>query len=206
MTDSTGIPMGDRRDRLRSSPERRSRRALGPRSLGRPAPSRGRIADHQRARRVSAKRLPLFLPARRQRPFQLFQHERLVRAPFKKHLDNVWRQQSQPQDPADVALRDVLSVANVADGGVDALVEHSLPAPRPRERLQKCAVGLRFRVRGKFAPVRRHDALTTAAALEPHRIDTTSVLPSSRLSMLLIMPPSSRPAAARRRGSPNRRP
>ena len=35
-------------------------------------------------------------------------------------LDDVLRQEREPQDPAGVALRDVLGVADLADRGVDA--------------------------------------------------------------------------------------
>jgi hypothetical protein len=36
---------------------------------------------------------PLLLPARRQRPLQLLQHQRLIGRPGEDSLDEVWRQQ-----------------------------------------------------------------------------------------------------------------
>jgi hypothetical protein len=60
-------------------------------------------------------------------------------------------------------------VADLANGTVDAVVEHPLPAPSPDERFDQRAIRLRFRGRRDLAAVRRHDALTTASALEAHR-------------------------------------
>jgi hypothetical protein len=74
--------------------------------------------------------LLLLLPARWQRLFQLLQHQRLIGTARQDRLDDVRSQQREPQDPADVALRDVLGVSDLADRGVDALIEHALPGPR----------------------------------------------------------------------------
>ena len=52
-------------------------------------------------------------------------------------LHYVRRQNRQPQDAAHVALGDVLGIADLAHRGVDAFIEHSLPPPRPRERLDQ---------------------------------------------------------------------
>src|ERR671919_693267 len=87
---------------------------------------------HRGSPGARAQRFALFLPARRQRPLQLLQHERLIRPPFRDHLDDVWRQQSQPQNPAYVALGDALRLPDIADGAVRSLIEHALPAPCPR--------------------------------------------------------------------------
>jgi Transposase DDE domain group 1 len=47
-------------------------------------------------------------------------------------LHDIGRKQGQPQDPTDVALGDVLGVADLADRGVYAVVQHALPPPRAR--------------------------------------------------------------------------
>jgi hypothetical protein len=70
-----------------------------------------------------------------QRPLQPLQHQRLIRPPREDRVDDVRRKQRQPQDPAHVALRDVLGVADLTDGCVDALIKHALPPPRLRQRL-----------------------------------------------------------------------
>src|ERR671911_969348 len=44
--------------------------------------------------------------------------------------------QPGPITASHVALRDVLGVADVADRGVHAVIEHALPSPPPRKRLQ----------------------------------------------------------------------
>jgi hypothetical protein len=62
-------------------------------------------------------RQTLLLPARRQRPLQLLQHQRLVRTSREDLIDDVERQQRQPQDPADIALRDVRHVGQAANEG-----------------------------------------------------------------------------------------
>jgi hypothetical protein len=59
---------------------------------------------------------PLLFPARWQRPLQAFQHQPGIRSPREDRLEEVRRQHRQTQDPADVALRDVLGVADLADG------------------------------------------------------------------------------------------
>jgi hypothetical protein len=63
---------------------------------------------------------PLLLPTRRQRPLELLQHERLIGPAPQNHLHDVGREQGQPKDPAHVALRDVLGVADLADLSRDA--------------------------------------------------------------------------------------
>src|SRR5918995_6620573 len=80
-------------------------------------------------------RQTLLLPARRQRTLQLLQYQRLIRRASDDRLHDLGRQQRQPQDSADIALGDVLRVADLTDRGVDALIEHPLPSPRPCERL-----------------------------------------------------------------------
>jgi hypothetical protein len=67
---------------------------------------------------LNAELLPLLIPICRQRPLQLLQHQRLVCLPREDRLHEVRRQQRQPQDPAHVALRDVLGIADLADGRV----------------------------------------------------------------------------------------
>jgi hypothetical protein len=66
---------------------------------------------------------PLLLATRRQRPLQLVQNHALIRPSRKNRLDDVGRQQRQPQDPAHVALRDFLGVADLADRGADAGIQ-----------------------------------------------------------------------------------
>jgi hypothetical protein len=83
-----------------------------------------------------------------------FKQQRFLLPALQDLLHDVGCQEREAQDSADVALGDFLGVADVADGGVDALVEHALPAPCPGERLQKCAVRLRFRGRHDRATVR----------------------------------------------------
>jgi hypothetical protein len=65
----------------------------------------------------------LLRPARRQRSFQLLQHQRLIRPRSENRLEDIRRQQRQLQDPAQLALRDVLGVADLADRGVDTVIE-----------------------------------------------------------------------------------
>jgi Xaa-Pro dipeptidase len=60
----------------------------------------------------SPKVYALLLPVCRQRPLQLLQNDALIRPPRKDCVDDVRGQQRQPQDPADLALRDVLVVAD----------------------------------------------------------------------------------------------
>jgi hypothetical protein len=43
---------------------------------------------------------PAGAPPRRQRPFQLLQHHALIRPPREDRLDNLGREQRQPEDPA----------------------------------------------------------------------------------------------------------
>jgi hypothetical protein len=100
---------------------------------------------------VIKKPAPLLLPICRQRPLELLQHWRLIRPPFKNRFDDVRRQQRQPQDPADRALVDSLGVADLADGGVDAFIQHPLPSPRTRQRLDQRPVGCGFDA-GTIAP------------------------------------------------------
>jgi hypothetical protein len=95
--------------------------------------------------RLPAEATALLFPARRKWSLQLLQDQALIRAAREDLLDDVGRQHCQSQDPANVALRDILGVADLADGGVDALVQQSLPTPRPCPRLYQCAIGLRFR-------------------------------------------------------------
>jgi hypothetical protein len=110
----------------------------------------------------------LFCPVSRQRPLQPFEHQRLLRCPREDRLDDVGRQQRQPENTTHVALRDVFGVADLADCGLDAVIEHPLPSPCPRKRLDEGAVRLRLRDRRKLAAVRGYDALAAAAALESH--------------------------------------
>jgi hypothetical protein len=67
--------------------------------LCRELPPYGRLAGTQ-------ERQTLLLPGHRQPPLELLQHERLIRRLFENSLDDVRRQQGQPQDPADIALVD----------------------------------------------------------------------------------------------------
>jgi hypothetical protein len=86
--------------------------------------------------------------------------------------------QPGPITVSDVALGDVLGIADLAHGGVDPLIEHPLPPPRPRERLDQGAVGLRLRGRRELAAVRRYDPLAPIAAMTlKERDDTSSALP-----------------------------
>jgi Transposase, Mutator family len=93
----------------------------------------------------------------------------LIRAPREDRLHDIGRKQGQPQDPAHVALRDVLGVADLADRGMDALIKHPLPPPRARECFDQRAVGQGFGCRRDRAAVRCYYALPAPAALEPHR-------------------------------------
>ncbi len=47
---------------------------------------------------------------------------------IQNHLDNVARQQRQPQHTADVVLVDLLGVSDLANGGVVAALQHVAPA------------------------------------------------------------------------------
>src|SRR5918996_824176 len=77
--------------------------------------------------------------------------------------------QPGPITASHIAFRDVLGVADLAYGRVDALIKHPLPTPCPRERLQERAVWLGLRAWRKLTTVRCHDALAATAALEAHR-------------------------------------
>ena len=56
-------------------------------------------------RRRAAQSRSLLLPPHRQRPLQPLQHHPLVRPPAEDRLDDVRRQQRQPQDAADISPR-----------------------------------------------------------------------------------------------------
>jgi EAL domain len=58
----------------------------------------------------------------------------------------------------------ILGVANLTARGVHAVVKHPLPAPRPRERFEQRAVGLRLGGGRDLARIRRDDALAAALA------------------------------------------
>ena len=147
--------------------------------------------------------LPLLIPARRQPPFQFLKHQRLPRPPLKNRFDNIGCQERQPQDAAHIRFPDPLRFRDLGHRTIHALIEHALPPPSPRQRLDECAVGLWLRAWRKLTAIRRDDALTTAAALECMGMRTTNVVPSSLVSMSGIMPPSFRLAvAARLSGSP----
>jgi hypothetical protein len=81
---------------------------------------------------LPAEVVALLLPSRWQRTLQLLQHHPLIRPPRKDRLNNVRRQQRQPQEPAHVTLGDVLGIADLAHRRIDALVQQPLPPPRPR--------------------------------------------------------------------------
>jgi hypothetical protein len=107
----------------------------------------------------------LLFPARRKWSLQLLQDQALIRAAREDRLDDIGRQQGQSEDPANVAFRDVLGIADIADRRVDSF-EHPLPPPRARERLDQCSVQLRLRGRHDFAAVRGDHALAAASAME----------------------------------------
>jgi hypothetical protein len=97
--------------------------------------------------RASAEQASTLLsPARRQRPLQPLQQQRLICSALQNRLENVGCQQGQSQDPAHVALGDVLCGADLADRAVDAVIEQPLPPPRPGNRLDQLALGLRLEV------------------------------------------------------------
>jgi len=52
--------------------------------------------------------------------------------------------QPGPITASHVALRDILGITDLADCGVDAIIEHALPSPRAGQRLDQRAVGLRL--------------------------------------------------------------
>ena len=62
----------------------------------------------------------LLLPRHRQWPLQPFQHHPLVRPAAEDRLDDVRRQQRQPQDPTDVALADPLRLGDLSHRAIDA--------------------------------------------------------------------------------------
>jgi hypothetical protein len=89
-------------------------------------------------------------------------------SPLQNCLDDIGRQRSQPQDATDVRLPNLLRHGDLADGGGDAIIDHPLPPPRPRERLDQSAVGPVLGRRSDLAAVGGDDALAAAAALEAH--------------------------------------
>ena len=78
-------------------------------------------------------RPPLLHPPHRQRPLQPLQHHPLVRPPAEDRLDDVRRQQRQPQDAADVALPDLLRLGDLGHRAVDAAVQQFMPPPGARQ-------------------------------------------------------------------------
>ena len=71
------------------------------------------------------------------------------------------------RDPAHVALGDILGVADLTDRRVEALIEHALPTPRARQRLDQRAVGLRLGRPRDLTAVGGDDPLAAATALKP---------------------------------------
>jgi hypothetical protein len=145
---------------------------------------------------VSQEPLPLFIPIRRQRPLKPLQHEPLIRSPCEDPLDDVRRHQCEAQDPADIAFGDALCIADVANRGVDPIIEQLLPPPRSRERLDQRAVRCGFELRTISLP-----SGATMRFLPPRRwnrigIRTTSVFSSNLVSARCIMPPFFRHLAA----------
>ena len=85
----------------------------------------------------AAKPVALRLPARGQWPPEVLQSERITCPPAEDRLDDVGRQQCKSQHTADVGFADPLSLADLADRGIDAAIEQLLPPPRSRERLDQ---------------------------------------------------------------------
>ena len=54
---------------------------------------------------------------------------------FEHLLDEIGRQQRQPQYAADVGLIDLLGRGDLGDGRVAAVLQHFAPAERPGDRL-----------------------------------------------------------------------
>jgi len=99
-------------------------------------------------------------------------------------------QQREPQDPTDIALRDVLGVADLVNRGVHAVIEHPLPPPRTRA-LTSVPSGCGFEVDTISRPLGATMRLRPPRRWKRMGIRTTSVVP--------FMPPSSQPAASAHR-------
>ena len=75
--------------------------------LRRELPPYGRLAG-------TPERPALLHPARRQRPLQQLQHQRLIGAPRKDLVGDVGRKQREPQNSASVVAQDVLTLGELS--------------------------------------------------------------------------------------------
>jgi hypothetical protein len=92
-------------------------------------------------------------------------------APVNDVLDDIRREQAQAQYPTNVGVADPFSFSQLSHGREPAVVQHSLPSPCARERLDQRGVWLRFGAGHDRAPVRCDDALVPASTLEEGGID-----------------------------------
>ena len=76
----------------------------------------------------------LLVPSDRQWPLQLLQHHPLICPSAEDRLDEIRREQRQPQDAARVALRDPPHLGDVGHRAVDAAVEQALPSTPASQR------------------------------------------------------------------------
>ena len=82
----------------------------------------------------------LLLPLHRQWPLQPLQHHPLVRPPAEDRLDDVRRQQCQPQDPAHVALL-IFSASAISSRSLCRWTGHR-PVARRRQEARDYAEGV----------------------------------------------------------------
>ena len=126
------------------------------------APATSMVSQARPEPRICVTKIPKMTPEARLliRCRTPLQHQLLSGRPRDDSLDDVGCEQCEAQNLTDVALRDVLAVADLANDAVHAVVEHPLRLPCAGQRLDQRAVGLPPRAGRIRLPPGGDDALS----------------------------------------------
>src|SRR5262245_21396392 len=92
--------------------------------------------------------------------------------PIENRLDEVWSEQGESQDAADVRLVDLLGCSKLRNGSICSLFEHPPPAVRASDRLHHRAVNARPRGHPRTRTVRgKHDLAAAPSAYPQWDVD-----------------------------------